>query len=456
MFEFLLRSAVRDPAATAVLRGSAETTSYADLLESARRIAAELTRRDVRRFSIVEPDPVAVIPLLAGASRAGAEACIYPPTATSEAVAELLDRFDHELLVTSREDLAALCDITTAEELQHKPHDGLDDVLPPDRPHLVLTTGTTGKPRGVRHDWSRLVRIVDDTRAGAGSGERWLLAYGMNQFGGLQVLLHVIGTGAALVATETFQPKAGLDALRAHDVTHASATPTFWRFLLAELNADGGPAPTLQQITLGGEAPSEQVLDALRRTFPNARVTQIYAANEFGKARSVRDATSGLPVSALTEDDDVQLKVEGGELWFRSSVGMLGYYGEEPINPETWRPTGDLVEIVDDRVYFRGRASDVINVGGIKVHPLPVEDRIADVPGVRMARVYGRPNALTGAVVAVEVVTEPGHDTDAIDAGIRGACAELPPASQPRSIRFVDAITTTDHKIVRQAIKEIP
>ena len=62
---------------------------------------------------------------------------------------------------------------------------------------------------------------------------------------------------------------------------------------------------------------------------------------------------------------------------------------------------------------FRGRTSEVINVGGVKVHPLPIEERVGAVPGVDMARVYGRPNAMTGAIVAVEVVAAPGADTDA-------------------------------------------
>ena len=48
---------------------------------------------------------------------------------------------------------------------------------------------------------------------------------------------------------------------------------------------------------------------------------------------------------------------------------MLGYYGEEPVDADAWRPTGDLVEIVGDRIEFRGRVSEIINVGGVKVHP---------------------------------------------------------------------------------------
>ncbi|HKC27873.1 MAG TPA: hypothetical protein VKB75_07655, partial [Jatrophihabitans sp.] len=166
----------------------------------------------------------------------------------------------------------------------------------------------------------------------------------------------------------------------------------------------------------------------------------------------VRDGRSGLSLDVLDrgDDADVAMKIVDGELWVRSHVGMLGYYGEEPVDPDGWRPTGDLVEIVGDRIVFRGRTSEVINVGGVKVHPLPIEDRVGAVAGVDMARVYGRPNPMTGAIVAVEVVAAPGADQDAIQAGIRTACADLPPASRPRSIKFVDAVTTAGDKIVRR------
>jgi acyl-coenzyme A synthetase/AMP-(fatty) acid ligase len=108
------------------------------------------------------------------------------------------------------------------------------------------------------------------------------------------------------------------------------------------------------------------------------------------------------------------------------------------------------VDVVGDRIMFRGRTSEIINVGGIKVHPLPIEERVAAVPGVDVARVYGRPNAMTGAIVAVEVVAAPGADNDRIAADIRAACADLAAAARPRSIRFVDTIATAGSKIVRR------
>src|SRR4029079_16684265 len=100
--------------------------------------------------------------------------------------------------------------------------------------------------------WARQLARME--RARDGSGQVWLLAYGPNQFAGLQVLIPVLGTGATLVAPSVSRPQAVLELIHEHRVDHISATPTFWRFLLAELRADPRGLPRLLQITLGGEA----------------------------------------------------------------------------------------------------------------------------------------------------------------------------------------------------------
>jgi acyl-CoA synthetase (AMP-forming)/AMP-acid ligase II len=166
----------------------------------------------------------------------------------------------------------------------------------------------------------------------------------------------------------------------------------------------------------------------------------------------MRDGRNGLSTDVLNrgDDADIAMKIVDGELWVRSRTGMLGYYGEAPTDPDGWRATGDLVEVVGNRIFFRGRSTEIINVGGVKVHPLPIEERIFAVAGVDMARVYGRPNPMTGAIVAVDVVTSPGADIDAVDEAIRSACADLPAAARPRRIRFVDAIDVAGNKIVRR------
>jgi acyl-CoA synthetase (AMP-forming)/AMP-acid ligase II len=448
LIELLRRVADVDPDRAAVVTDQA-THTYGELAEAGVAIARGLAARDIARFATVTEDAASVVALLAGSSLAGVEVCQYPPTDDPAEVAELAERFDHHVVVTDRSSLAQVAGRLTVDDLAIA--EGEDPGPPPaERPLLVLTTGTTGVPKGVRHDWGRVLRGT--TRIQPVDGQRWLLAYGLHQFAGLQILVHVLAAGATLVAPADRRPRDGLAALRNHDVTHASATPTWWRFLLAELQSEGEAPPALRQITLGGEAAPGPLLDQLAATFPTAHLSHVYAASEIGSTGSVRDGRSGLDVSVLDRDDDadIAMKIVDGELWVRSRIGMLGYYGEEPIDPDGWRATGDLVEVVGDRIEFRGRTTEVINVGGVKVHPLPIEDVVEAVPGVQIARVFGRPNKMTGAIVAVEAVAAPGADPDAITEAIRAACAELPAAARPRSIRIVDELATQGGKRTRR------
>jgi acyl-coenzyme A synthetase/AMP-(fatty) acid ligase len=134
---------------------------------------------------------------------------------------------------------------------------------------------------------------------------------------------------------------------------------------------------------------------------------------------------------------------------------MLGYADfsdDGRAADEDWWATGDLVEISGDRVVFRGRSSDVINVGGHKVDPLPIESRITALERVAMARVFGRPNPVMGAIVAAEVVPANGigdSEHEEIREEIKTAVADLPRAWHPRSVTFVEAIHTHASKTVR-------
>jgi acyl-coenzyme A synthetase/AMP-(fatty) acid ligase len=57
---------------------------------------------------------------------------------------------------------------------------------------------------------------------------------------------------------------------------------------------------------------------------------------------------------------------------------------------------------------------------------------------------------MTGAIVALEVVASPTADRAEVETAIRAACADLPSAARPRSIRFVDSVVTAGGKIVRR------
>lgn len=457
MIRLLERAAAAAPGRTAVI--SAEgTASYEDLLTEARGIAAGLQQRGIVRLAIVEPDAARVIALLAGAALAGAEACQYQPDTPASEFAEQATVLGHHVVVSRRTDLGDQFQVLTPEALLASMAQAPAQA-PDEQPLLIRTTGTTGAPKAARHDWRMLARTVE--RLSPRPEQRWLLAYGPQQFAGIQVLLHVVASQATLVAPFPRQPRDGLQALVAHDVTCVSATPTYWRFLLAQARSLGAALPPLDQVTLGGEAIPGDLLEELGQTFPEARISQVYASTEFGSVTSVRDGRPGLALASLYDEHNptATLRVVDGELWIRSGAGMSGYVGGD-VSEQTdameggeWRATGDLVEVVGDRVLFRGRTSEVINVGGVKVAPLPVEDRIMSVDGVALVRVFGRPNRLTGAIVAAEVVPEggvEGADQEVLRAAIKAAVAELPRAWHPRSINFVDAFETRGEKTIRR------
>jgi acyl-CoA synthetase (AMP-forming)/AMP-acid ligase II len=437
------------------------TSTYGELLEDARRVATALRRHGITRFAVVEPDAGWVLRLLAGAALAGAEPCQYQPDTDATEFADHASMLDHKFVVTRRDDLSGPFELIRPESLVEGE---IDDALrageDTEQPLMIRTTGTTGLPKAARHDWRILGTTVSNVRPRP--EQRWLLAYGPQQFAGVQVLLHVAASQATLVAPFPRQPKDGLDAMLTKGVTCVSATPTFWRFLLAEARSRKVTLPPLEQITLGGEASPGDLLEEIRATFPGAKVSQVYASTEFGSITSVRDGKPGLAVESLwsASNPASNVRVSDGELWVRAGAGMLGYAGEQQSGAADtdeaeggeWRRTGDLVEIVDDRVMFRGRKSEVINVGGVKVHPLPVEDRITGLDSVALARVFGRPNKLTGAIVAAEIVPvggTDGADVEAIRAQIKEAVADLPRAWQPRSVSFVDAIETKGGKTIR-------
>jgi acyl-CoA synthetase (AMP-forming)/AMP-acid ligase II len=107
--------------------------------------------------------------------------------------------------------------------------------------------------------------------------------------------------------------------------------------------------------------------------------------------------------------------------------------------------TGDLVGVVGDRAYFVGRRTDMVNVGGNKVHPIEVEQVVRSVLGVAEVRVYGKRSSVLGELIACQVVPATGVDIEELRSAIVRAClGELTPFQRPRLIDFVPEIALAD------------
>lgn len=313
----------------------------------------------------------------------------------------------------------------------------------PDRETRVIlpTSGTTGTPKLVSHTWATLARTVRPQAEG--TPRCWGLLYALTRFAGLQVWLQALASRATLVFTDHLPDlEARLSLLAAAGCEALSATPTLWRKIL--MSPLGRRLP-LRQVTLGGEIADDLVLGALARTYPQARLTHIYASTEAGVGFSVKDSRAGFPAEFLTTPPEgVELKVDtAGRLWLRPAVrGQFLVGGDRLEDAEGWIDTGDLVERRGDRFHFLGRASGAINVGGDKVFPEEVERVILELPEIALVRVAGRRNPIVGALVeAVVAPREPVGDPVALARRVREHCAaRLPRFKVPAVVQVVDAL----------------
>ena len=328
----------------------------------------------------------------------------------------------------------------------------------------LLTSGTTGMPKAVRHSWLGLARPVRIQAAGA--SQSWLLAFRPHLYAGLQVALQsLMNRSCLVVADSSLTPKDVGQLMIKSAVQYASATPSYWRRLLMSVPHDSLARVPLVQITLGGEVADQPILDQLRQIHPQARIAHIYATTEMGRCFSVTDGQAGFPAEYLAKPtrDGVQLRIESGQLFVRSANAMLGY---DSANDEgnrdgcseiagsadsDWFPTRDLVEQRGGRVFFVGRNSDMINVGGNKVYPLAVERAIRQLPVVGDVRIFGVDSSVAGQLVACQAVARPGFDNEEVRQAILAHCRTTLDRYQcPRVVEMLDHLTLSDAgKIVR-------
>jgi acyl-CoA synthetase (AMP-forming)/AMP-acid ligase II len=212
----------------------------------------------------------------------------------------------------------------------------------------------------------------------------------------------------------------------------------------------------LQQITLGGEAVDQGVLDRLQRAFPGARISHIYASTEMGACFVVNDGRAGFPAAFLSDASlPTRLKIsDDGELWIASQRRMKEYLGENAAAAEEWFATGDMVRLEADRVYFVGRKTECINVGGAKVFPADVERVIRNVPGVREVRVHPVASSMVGQLVGAEIEPVAGQAAAPLRDAVLAACRrDLVKYQVPAIVKIVDRLAVNDAgKIARGGV----
>ena len=323
-----------------------------------------------------------------------------------------------------------------------------------------FTTGSTGKPKAAVHpthspllsfDW--YARGVLELRE-----DDVVLPVPKLFFGYARDLaaLYPFGVGAAgIVFPERTTPERIFELVERHRPTILVQVPTMMAAMLAHPEASEHDLSCLRLCTSAGEALPRELYERWRATFGievldgigSSEAYHIYISNRPGR---VRPGSTG----ELVPGYDAELD-EHGELTIVGDTAALLYWGEHEKTKQTFDGdrvrTGDLFERDEDGFFwYRGRADDLIKVGGIWVAPAEIEDTLLAHPDVIECAVVGHDQE--GLTVArAYVVVRNGVEGEALQDFVRGRLAGH---KVPRVVSIVAELPKTPSgKIDRRALR---
>lgn len=423
------------PADRVFLRSMNEKTLYQDLFNKIDFFESEYSFLKEKNCAVKSSDRATLALFIPAIANLAGNIFLQPNKLSEDEVSELYRSAEIDCVIELD---AGLVNVKTIKESLEKEYLGSCN-------WVLATSGTTSTPKLASYEYgalsSTVVKNVDK-----GAEYIWGLNYDLNRFAGLQVYFQAILSGSTLVVAESnWSVEDAATAFVVAGVNVMSATPSFWRRLLMCASAEDLP---LKRITLGGEISAQFILSALEKAYPAARVVHIYASTEAGVGFTVRDGLEGFPVKLLDSGEGVDLKIENGTLWIksnRSSDKLLK--GKINTDSEGFIDSGDLVKVKGNRVFFLGRDSGAINVGGNKVIPEEIEAIINSLDYVLESRVYGRSNSILGMIVAADVaLCQPCHsDKKEIKKKLIEYCrARLESFKVPAMLKFVDSIEVNE------------
>lgn len=410
-----------------------QTVTHAQLADSARRWIQRLDAHGVHsgQVVVIEGDhaPQCFGLLLALALR---KAIAVPLTTLPEQVLNMRCDMAHaDWLITAPETDAPNFRRLAAAEA----HPLLDQLRTDNRAGLMLfSSGSSGTPKTCLLDFDSLLETARTTRKSFVT-----LAFLLfDHIGGINTVISILGQGGTIVVPEDRSVATTARLVEQHAISLLPTSPTFLKLLLMSGAADTHDLSSLELITYGTEVMPQSTLDALRTAFPEARLKQTYGLSEIGivPTRSRADGSLWLEIGG----SDVEHEVRDGILWLRAPTAMLGYLNAaSPFDSEGWLNTGDRVEVDGPYLRILGRDSELINIGGEKVHPAEVENVILDAPNVADVTVHARPNPVMGAVLTATVSLQEMENSKELKLRLGKYCRQyLEPHKVPMMFKIAD------------------
>lgn len=360
-------------------------------------------------------------------------------------------------------------------------HEGINNAKPFERPKnvntnddislLYFTSGTTGNPKMVAHDFTYPLGHISTARYWHNLGKDSLHLTIADTGWAKAVWGKIYGqwlAGAAIFVYdhEKFAPADMLEMIQKYKITSLCAPPTIFRFLIRE-DITKYDLSSLEYCTIAGEALNPAVYDnffkltgiKLKEGYGQTETTLLVFTAPWTEAKP---GSMGLPnpqydLDLLTPDGRSAEDGEQGEIVVRTEngypIGMFkGYYRDAELTHSVYHDnvyyTGDVAWRDEDGYYwFVGRNDDVIKSSGYRIGPFEVESALMTHNAVVECAITGVPDEIRGQVVKATIILANDYKDKAGDALVKElqehVKAVTAPYKYPRIIEFVDELPKT-------------
>jgi crotonobetaine/carnitine-CoA ligase len=474
-----------------------ERVSYAELVESAARVATGLRELGVQpgdRVAVMMATRAEFLSAWFGILGAGAVEVPIHDAARGPGISYILETTGARALVVDQEhvehvapyigdvqslqrviivgELSTLTKpVTSFSTLLDAPPGAIAELEPQTPSSILFTGGTTGPPKGVVLSHSHNLNIARGFGDLVGYRSDDVLYSVFPLFHAnakFMSLLVAMAVGGQLVIDRRFSASRFWETCSTHNVTAFNGMGEMLRILLKQPAGEADRENSVRMV-IGAAAPGELV-EQFEQRFDVA-VLDVYGLTETGPVTAIswdhrRPGSCGVatPWYEVRVVDERDLDVAPGEMGQivvrprRPHVMMEGYWGNDTATVAAvrnlWFHTGDLAhQDADGFVWFHERGTDSIRRRGENVSAWEVERVLADHPELLEAAVFGVPAEIGGQEVMVAVVAKPA--TEITPELLLDYCiGKMPHFAVPRYVRFMDRLPRSHaQRVLKQELK---
>jgi long-chain acyl-CoA synthetase len=338
---------------------------------------------------------------------------------------------------------------------------------------FVFSSGTTGRPKAVRH----IHRSIDlgtqhwVAALGLGPEDRFQVATPPSHILGLLNLLAAAAAGATVRLHRRFDLDEELRCIQDERMTLEMAVAPIALAMANHPNLEDYDLSSLRYIMWGATpvTPSVAELVSARtgvRWLPAYGTSEVpvITANPVDDPDRWRLDSAGLPVDGVTlrvvdlQTGDVLPSGETGEVQVLSDSAMAGYLPDEAtasVFADGWYRTGDVGWLEPEGwVHLTDRSKEMIKVSGFQVAPAEIEAVLHGHPDVVDCAVFGVPDERAGEVpvAAVQVRTDAGVTAEDLQRLVADALASY---KRVHHIVLVDVVPRTPSgKVLRRTLRD--